>query len=88
MQMCHLGADTFVFAKHTLNMYFEKCKKDSFGMIRIWRKLVMTPFKYIHEVCVRVGGRTLHHNQIFSDVIFYQSLLSVVLRWSESSAVI
>ena len=56
------------------------------------RKLVMTQFKYIHEVCERVGGRTLHHNQIFSDVIFYQSLLSVVLRWAryarESSAVI
>ena len=29
------------------------------------RKLVMTQFKYIHEMCVRVGGRTLRHNQIF-----------------------
>ena len=24
----------------------------------------MTQFKYIHEVCVRVGGRTLRHNRI------------------------
>ena len=28
------------------------------------RKLEMTQFKYIHEVCVRVGGRTLRHNRI------------------------
>ena len=42
-------------------MYFEKCKKDSFGMIRIYmRKLEMTQFK----VCVRVGGRMLRHNRI------------------------
>ena len=31
------------------------------------RKLEMTQFIYIHEVRVRVGGRTLRHNQIFSD---------------------
>ena len=53
----------------------------------------MTPFKYIHEVCVRVGGRTLHHNQIFSDVIFYQKFVISgaplgALRPRESSAVI
>ena len=52
----------------------------------------MTQFNYIHEVCVRVGGRTLRHNQIFSDVIVYQILLPVVLRCAryarKSSAII
>ena len=51
--------------------------------------LVMTQFKYINEVCVRVGGRTLRHNQIFSDVIVYPILLPMVLRCArESSAII
>ena len=42
----------------------------------------------LHEVCVRVGGRTLRHKPNFLGWIVYQILLPMVLRWARESSAI